>query len=126
MASKTATTVPEAFRARFEWVKVEAPRPWDPEPGDELLGWYGGRTLRNGRFGQYEEVLIHVPRRGMLTASGTELTRLLDASQIVRGHPICVRFMGLVQGAHHIYKRWELEIAAGQDKIDPDEMPSFS
>jgi hypothetical protein len=87
----------EQLRARFDWKKVEAPKTRRPKfNGEELLGYYGGRTLRNGRFGQYEVALIHVPKRGSFMLSGVRLMQLIDAALISEGHPIRVVWGGTV------------------------------
>ena len=51
-----------SIRERYQWKRVEAPKRWYPkEVGQELVGFYSGKTVRNGTFGQYEVVLISFP-----------------------------------------------------------------
>lgn len=123
-----ALSIEERFRQRFEWVKVRAPQPWQPAAGEELGGYYCGRTIRTGSFGQYEVVLIAVPRVGMFTASGSELIRLIDSALLTRGHPVRILFKGLEQSktnAARTVRHFELLISAG-NPIPEHEIPSFT
>lgn len=80
---------------KYGWRKVEAPQAWRPQDlGDELIGYYGGRTVRQGQYGQYEVVLIHVPYKGAFTITGSQLIRLIDAACITVTHPIRVQWLG--------------------------------
>ena len=67
------------LRDRFNWKQVEAPGLWRPDDiGEELIGYYGGRTLRTGPHGQYEVVIVHVPQQGAFMLSGTMIIQLID------------------------------------------------
>jgi len=73
------------LRGRYEWKKIEAPKMWRPRMiGEELVGFYGGKTTRNGQWGQYEVVLVHVPGRGSFMLSGVRIIQLADASRSPR------------------------------------------
>jgi hypothetical protein len=55
-------TSADRLRAQYNWRKVHTPLPWRPDAiGEELVGFYGGKSLRDGPHGQYEVVLVHVP-----------------------------------------------------------------
>jgi len=86
------------LRARYDWKKVEAPKAWRPQAsGEELVGYYGGKTVRNGQWGQYEVILVNVPRRGIFMMSGTNIVQLVDAASIDIGHPIRVVWKGKIK-----------------------------
>lgn len=109
---------------RFGWRKVTAPKAWRPQAvGEELVGYYGGRTLRNGSWGQYEVVIVHVPHKGSFTVSGTVLIRLIDAAGIEKTHPLRVVWGGYRKTANdHQEKQFEL-LVADLDAIDEADMP---
>ncbi len=112
------------IRSRFQWRKVHAPKTWRPNDiGAELVGYFGGRTLRDGQFGQYEVVIIHVPFEGSYLVSGTQLIQLLDAAIIPAGHPICIIWKGLVEtAAGHKMKTYEVMVAEGPS-VPEDALP---
>lgn len=121
------------FVERYNWQKVHAPKAWKPRiVGEELVGFYGGRTLRNGKFGQYEVVLVHVPYRGTFMATGTELIQLLDSGLVCKGAPIRIIWRGLEDigpdpdtKEPRNKKRFELLVAEG-DPIAEDELPEIT
>lgn len=85
----------ETLAHRYSWKKIHAPRTWSPKAiGAELIGFYGGRTTRQGVYGQYDVVLVHVPQRGSYMVSGCQILQLIDASMIEVGGPIRIRFGG--------------------------------
>jgi hypothetical protein len=106
----------DEIRERFKWRKVTAPQTWRPtEVGQELVGYYGGRTIREGQFGQYEVVLVHVPLEGSYMLTGTQLIQLLDASMANVGHPIRIVWQGLKEtAAGHTMKTYEVMVAEGE------------
>jgi hypothetical protein len=115
---------------RYRWKKVLAPKSWLPKlPGTELAGFYAGRTMRNGRWGQYEVVLVVVPAKGAYMVSGCQIIQLLDAAMIEVGHPIRIIFNGHqvtesdLCGEERRMKLFEVFVAEG-DPIAPSEMPS--
>lgn len=71
---------------------------WRPtEEGDTLVGYYAGRTLKNGQYGQYEIALVTVPQDGVWMVTGTKILQLLDAGGVTPGTPIKIVFQGYVQ-----------------------------
>lgn len=106
----------EDIRDRFKWRQVITPRLWAPrEVGEELVGYYGGRTLRNGPHGQYEVALVHVPMDGSYMITGVKFIQLLDASMCQIGHPIRVVWKGLVPTARgHEMKDFDVLVAEGE------------
>lgn len=100
------------IKDRFTWKKIASAKAWRPKDGEELVGYYAGRTLKNGSYGQYEVVLVHVPYEGMYTVSGTAIISLIDASRIEVDHPVKIVFVGKekLEGEKH-WKRFELYIA---------------
>lgn len=119
------TLTADRMRERFRWQKVHTPRVWAPkEVGDELIGYYGGRTLRTGSFGQYEVVIVHVPQRGSYVVSGTSLIQLIDSSMIAVGHPVRIVWLGLKKlDEARTMKLFDLHVAEG-DPLDADDLPS--
>ncbi len=116
--------VGDSLVSRYEWKKVEAPKTWRPKHnGEELVGFYGGKTSRTGQYGQYEVVLIHVPRRGTFMISGTRIVQLADAANINVGWPIRVVYLGTVALAEEkTMKQFDVFVAEG-DPVSPDELP---
>lgn len=121
-AADALSTLPEAvqerLRARFEWVKVDAPKVWRPTPDQELIGFYGGYTKKNGSFGPYDVVLVHVPRYGSFTVSGTQLIQLVDAAVLQKGDPVRIIYRGTkdLDGDKRV-KLFEL-LVASDDEVD--------
>lgn len=112
LAEQTA----EQIRARFEWEKVHAPKTWRPKyNGEELVGFYGGRTTKKGPFGQYDVIIVHVPARGAFMVSGTMALQLVDASMIEVGAPMRLVWRGYVAIAEERkMKSFELFVVAGE------------
>lgn len=85
--------------------------------------------MRNGRWGQYEVVLVVVPAKGAYMVSGCQIIQLLDAAMIEVGHPIRIIFNGHqvtesdLCGEERRMKLFEVFVAEG-DPIAPSEMPS--
>lgn len=79
----------------MKWRKVHAPIVWRPkDDGEELIGYYAGRSLRDGTHGQYEVATVLVPYKGAFLISGTMLIQLLDSAMISRGDAVRVVFKG--------------------------------
>lgn len=116
--SKTNDTV----RARYKWKRVDAPKPWRPkDEGEELCGYYLGKTLRNGRFGQYEVALILVPARGTFMVSGTRVIQLIDAANIDVRWPIRIVWKGLIAlSGDRSFKDFEVFVAQGEPLGEDD------
>ena len=119
------TTVQKRIRERFGWRKVQAPTVWRPRIGEELIGYFGGRTLRNGQHGQYEVALVHVPHTGSFTVSGSALIRLIDAAGVGKGHPVRVVFKGTKSTQNnHTEKQFDL-LVADLESIAPEDLPEI-
>ena len=101
------------IRERFQWRKVRTPIRWDPtSEGQELVGYYGGITRRDGKWGQYDCVLVHLPGQDSFFISGTKLVRLIHSSGVNVGHPIAIKWLGLVKtNSGKDMKDFELEVA---------------
>ncbi len=101
------------MKDRYTWCAVKAPKPWYPKlPGEELVGFYGGRTLATGQFGQHEIVLIFVPGQGAFTITGAVLIRLIDAAMAAVGDPIRIVWGGKQDiGEGRTMKNFELYTA---------------
>jgi hypothetical protein len=76
------------------WRKITAPTSWRPKKGDELIGYYIGRTKKNGKFGQYEVLTVLVPYKGTLMVSGTIILQLADSALIQPGDAIKIVYNG--------------------------------
>lgn len=105
-----------AIHARYKWRAIQPPRKWQPtEPGSELTGFYGGKTLRDGPHGQYYVCLVHVPLQGTFTASGTHLIQAVDAGMVPIGHPVRIVWQGYKEtAAGHQMKVFEVMVAEGE------------
>lgn len=117
------------LRSRYGWKKIEAPKTWRPKAlGEELVGFYGGKTSRNGKFGQYEVVIVHVPARGTFMISGVRAIQLVDASGIGEGWPVRIVWRGKVRlpentdGEVREMKVFDVFVAEG-DPLNPEELP---
>lgn len=77
-----------------EWRKITAPTSWRPKKGEELVGYYIGRTKKNGKFGQYEVLTILVPYKGAVMVSGTIIIQLADTALLQTGDAIRIVFLG--------------------------------
>ena len=106
----------EDIRERYQWQKIQRPKPWKPdEVGDELIGYYGGTSLRDGRFGQYTVALIHVPLQGTWMVSGTQIIQMIDGAVVPHGHPIKITWKGMKKlGGDRQMKLFEVEIGIGE------------
>lgn len=113
-----------AILERYDWKKVQAPRRWYPkDPGEEIVGFYGGKSVRNGSYGQYEVVLVHVPKRGALMLSGVRISQLIDAAGIQIGWPVRVVWKGMAKTAqNNEMKDFDLFVAEG-DALDASDLP---
>ncbi len=123
-AATNSIETADRIRESYQWKKVKAPRHWRPKnPGEELVGYYGGRTVKNGAYGQYEVVIIHVPMSGSFMLTGTVLIQLLDSSMIEAGHPVRVVWLGsMPHGEDKTIKQYELFVAEGEP-IPVEAMP---
>jgi len=127
MKRKAAQTTADQLRGRYNWEKVVAPKTWRPKyNGEELVGFYGGRTTKHGVYGQYEVVIVHVPARGSFMISGTQLLQLVDSAMLEVGAPVRVVWGGyLVLGEERKMKTFDLFIVAGEAQRAED-LPEVS
>lgn len=109
----------------MKWRKINAPTTWKPQPGEELIGYYGGRTLRDGQFGQYTVVIVAVPYKGTYMISGTKLIQLFDSAMLARGEAVRVKFLGRKDISTEDEKREmkEFELYVGELEA-ADDMPA--
>jgi len=117
----------------MKWRKVSAPKVWRPKDGEELTGYYAGRTLRDGVHGQYEVATVLVPFKGAYLISGTMLIQLLDTAMLSRGDAVRVVFQGRKQlDDDRVIKLFELFVGEAPaltevempDTQTPEERPS--
>jgi len=108
----------EHIREQYKWRTVQTPIAWRPseeEIGTELVGFYGGKSLRDGPHGQYEVILVHVPMDRSYMVSGTRVVQLMDASLAPVGHPVRIVWKGYKEtGRGHQMKLFEVLVAEGQ------------
>jgi hypothetical protein len=76
------------------WREVKAPTSWRPKKREELVGYYMGRTKKNGKFGQYEVLTVLVPYKGVVMISGTMIIQLADAAMFTPGDAIRIVYEG--------------------------------
>jgi len=76
------------------WREVKAPTSWRPKKGEELVGWYMGRTKKNGQWGQYEVLTVLVPYKGVVMISGVMVIQLADAAMFTPGDAIRIVYEG--------------------------------
>jgi hypothetical protein len=118
-----AQTAAEELRARYNWKKVTKAQRWDPEEGDELVGYYGGQTVQNGTFGEYTVIILHVPQGGSYMLTGMKLVQLVDVSPAQVGDPMIVKWLGHKKtGGGHQMKDYEVKVADGE-RVPEDAMP---
>lgn len=123
-ASSLRGSPPEAEKpSEIRWHKLERPRDWRPNAGEDLAGYYIGKTMRNGPYGQYEVVLIAVPvDDGMsrpLMVSGVQILQAIDGSGIQPGKFIRVVFGGYedITGGRQ-RKRFDVYAAEGSITVE--------
>jgi len=85
--------------APINWRRIERPKTWRPAAGTTLVGYYIGKSVRDGKHGQYEVVIIGVPvgdgfsRPHMI--SGTQIVQAIDAGNVQPGNLVRVTFEGM-------------------------------
>jgi hypothetical protein len=105
----------QRIREQYKWREIASPVPWRPEEvGTELVGFYGGKTMRTGKYGQYEVAIIHVPMDCSYMVTGTRVIQLVDASLAPIGHPIRIVWQGYKEtGQGHNMKMFDVLVADG-------------
>lgn len=114
------------LREQYKWKKVQAPKTWNPRRyGEELVGYYGGKTTRVGPFGSYEVVIVHVPIDGPYLVSGTQVVQAADAALLTHGSPVRLIFRGRkdISGGRTM-KQIEMYVPTGES-IPVDELPEL-
>ena len=108
----------------MKWREISAPKTWRPkDAGEELIGFYAGRTKRDGRFGQYEVVTVLVPYKGAFMVSGTVLIQLADTAMLARGDAIRIVFIERRQlDEERTMKVFKLYVGE-QESLSEAEMP---
>ena len=81
----------------IDWRKVKAPQVWNPAVPTELIGYFHGRTVKSGQFGEYTVIQILVPGEGIYLVSGTALIQLIDSAAPDPGDPLKIVFRGRKQ-----------------------------
>jgi len=108
----------ERIREQYKWREVATPTTWRPteaQIGEELVGFYGGKTLRNGPHGQYEVIIVHVPLDRSYMVSGTRVIQLMDASLAPVGHPVRIIWQGYKEtGQGYQMKLFDVMVAEGE------------
>jgi hypothetical protein len=106
------------------WQKLVRPSNWSPSnPGDELVGFYLGRTVKHGKWGQYEVAMLAVPVGDGMSrprmVSGTALLQALDGSGITPGRFLRIVYGGVkdLPGDKHM-KMFEVFAAAGDITVE--------
>jgi hypothetical protein len=119
-------TARDALLRRFNWSKVEAPSTWSPKKkGDALVGYYVGRTKRNGPHGQYEVAMVAVPGDGVRVVSGVRILQLLDVALLESGHPVQIVYLGTKDTAGgHAMRLFDLLVAEG-DPLDASDVAAL-
>lgn len=116
----------DTMRDRYNWKKVEAPKPWKPRvPGEELLGFYAGQSKRQGQFGEYTVVMIAVPGEGLRMVSGARIVQLVDAAALTPGEPVRIVWHGnLPLKGDRTYNSYDLFKSDGE-ALPEDQLPSW-
>ena len=135
------------FQTRYTWRKVERPKPWRPKiVGEVLLGFYGGKSVRTGMYGEYTTVIVHVPglppAAGSFTLSGIQVVQAFDVADLKIGWPVRVVWTGLEDLGEIVeetevagvkskktkkkqMKRFDVFVAEG-DPVSADELPKVT
>ena len=102
----------------IQWNKLEPPKSWKPEPGDEIAGYYLGTSTRDGVYGQYNVVMLAVPDdKGFsrpVMISGIQVIQAIDGSSTKPGAFISVTVSGIELTANgHNMKVMDVYEASG-------------
>lgn len=100
---------------KVKWKEVEAPSTWRPRKGEELVGYFMGKTMKNGKFGEYSVITVLVPYKGAVMISGTKIIQLVDTSLIRQGEPIKVVYCGQIDiGGDKKMKTFKMYMGEGE------------
>jgi hypothetical protein len=108
------------------WREVTPPKTWQPKDGDVIVGYYMGKSRRDGRWGQYEVVVVGVPTGDGFNSpyliSGTKIVQAIDSGNVQPGKLVRVTFKGRKEigkpdddGRKHEVKVFVVETADGPD-----------
>jgi len=122
-------TINAAKLKNVKWRKISAPKTWNPKTsGEELIGYYAGRTKRDGQFGQYEVVTVLVPYKGAFMVSGTVLIQLADTAMLTRGDAVRIVFIERKkldeEREMKVFELYVGELEALDEAEMPEESPS--
>lgn len=103
----------------IKWRKIKRPKSWRPkEANEELIGYYVGRTLKNGQWGQYEVITV-VTDDGTFMVNGTQLIQLADVAMLEYGAAIRIKFLGMKKtGGDHEMKEFELYVNDAEPTVE--------
>lgn len=113
----------EHILAKYKWRKVEAPKPWRPGVGDEVVGYYLSTSQRNGEHGRFTAVYVAVPGDGVRYITGVRIVDLIAASMVARGEPVRIIFDGLeTTGSGRQMKTFSLYVSYAE-RADETDLP---
>jgi len=113
----------------IRWKKLKSPKTWRPKnAGSELVGYYLGKTLKDGQWGQYYVVMVAVPGKDGFSApymaSGSALIRALDGGQVEVGSFVRIVFGGMKDLGEDRYMK-EFEVFVGEGTITMEQAQSY-
>lgn len=125
--ARTNAKEPELLHDLYKWRKIEVPKMWSPNSvGDELRGFFIGRSVRVGQHGEYTVILVAVPNVGAYCVTGVRIVQLVDASMVQPGQPVRVVWQGLLPLASgHSMKQFDFYIAEGS-AVEVDDLPAVA
>lgn len=113
------------------WRKLKSPTPWRPSlPGEELAGYYLGKSVRQGAFGEYTVVLIGVlDEAGTVgtpkMVSGAAIVNAVDGSNIQIGALLRIVYGGLVEISND-RKMKAFEVFLGEGTLSTDDIAQLT
>lgn len=111
-------------KEEIQWRKVKRPRSWHPEAGEELTGYYCGRTLRDGQWGQYEVITVMATDGKVYMLSGTQIVQLADVAMLKSGSPVRVVFIGMKQlSGNRQMKQFEMYVTDADLPLEVESVP---
>tara|TARA_Y100000310_G_scaffold255470_2_gene262916 strand:- start:69 stop:488 length:420 start_codon:yes stop_codon:yes gene_type:complete len=107
-------TLQERLRERLQWRKVEKPKYWKPEEGEEIIGFYAGQTVVQRSWGEHTLILIHGLQSGTTMVSGMQAVQLIDGSGAKPGQVIRMVYKGTkTTQTDHEMKLFDLYVHEG-------------